>query len=133
MAKGYTIVPAKDILAQGPVAIEEALAHPGFKFIATNEVGPLLFPPVSLVTVELPGGDLLHSNGPVILLADLRREGTAVRAFVKVRLPEGVIADRLVIRSGTTKSEHVLNGPSTVPLDVIVPPGAPILCPSPVR
>jgi hypothetical protein len=123
---GYTVVPAKEILAQGAVAVEQALLQPGLRFLATNETGPLLFPPTSLVTVELPGGDLLHSNGPVILVTELRREGTAVRGFIKVRLPEGVIADRLVIRAGAAKTEHVLNGPTTVPLDVIVPPRTPI-------
>jgi hypothetical protein len=123
---GFKAVPAAELLGQGPLAVEEALKHPDFKFLATNETGPLLFPPVSLVTVELPGGELMHSNGPVILLADRRREGSAVRAFVKVRLPEGVVADKLLVWAGNSRTEHRLVGPTTVPLDVIVPPGTPI-------
>jgi hypothetical protein len=106
--------------------MEEAIAHPDEKFLATNETGPLLCPPPLLVTAELPGGELLHSNGPVILLADRRREQGAVRAFVKIRLPEGVVADKLLIWAGDKKIEHAFSGPSTIPLDVIVPPRTPI-------
>jgi hypothetical protein len=124
--KGFRIVPAAELLAGGIKAVEQVIAHPDEKFLATNETGPLLCPAPLVVTAELAGGELLHSNGPVILLVDRRRESGAVRAFVKVRLPEGVVADRLFILAGGKRTEHPLNGPSTIPLDVIVPPGTPI-------
>jgi hypothetical protein len=124
--KGFRIVPAGELLTGGLKAMEQALANPDVKFLATNETGPLLCPPPLLVTAELPGGELLHSNGPVILLVDRRRESGAVRAFVKIRLPEGVVADRLIVWAGAKKVEHSFSGPSTIPLDVIVPPKTPI-------
>jgi hypothetical protein len=124
--KGFRVMPAAQLLADGQRAIEEAIAHPDVKFLATNETGPLLCPPPLLVTAELAGGELLHSNGPVILLVDRRRESGAVRAFIKVRLPEGVVADHLVVMAGQKRVEHAIHGPSTIPLDVVVPAGTPI-------
>jgi hypothetical protein len=124
--KGFRVIPAAELLAGGMKAMQDALANPDVKFLVTNETGPLLCPPPVLVTAELPGGELLHSNGPVILLVDRRRESGAVRAYVKIRLPEGVLADRLIVWAGEKKTEHAFSGPSTIPLDVIVPPRTPI-------
>jgi hypothetical protein len=125
--KDFRVVPAMDLMSNGLAVIEGALANPDVKFLATNEGDPRLFPPTGFMTVELPGGDLLHSNGPVILLVDRRREGSAVRAYVKIRLPEGVVADTLHVIAGKKRTEHPLKGgPTTVPLDVVVPAGTPI-------
>jgi hypothetical protein len=124
--EGFRVVQARDLLASGSQVVEQSLAAPDVRFLATNEAGARLVPPPGIVTVALEGGDLLHSNGPVILVEGLRREKAAVRAYVKVRLPAGVTADRLLVVAGGERKEHPLAGPSTVPLDVVVPPGTPI-------
>ncbi len=126
---GVTSMPAGKLLFDAPVIIDRMLTLPDLRFLATNENGISLLPSAlhSLVTVELPGGALLHSNGPVPLLEDVHRDGDVVRGWVKARLPDGVLAEKLVIRTPGSSVDFALHGPTTIPLAVPVPSGTPIV------
>ncbi|HYC79182.1 MAG TPA: hypothetical protein VEI02_16305, partial [Planctomycetota bacterium] len=124
----WTVRAADEVLAAPAAFVAELVRDPARRVVVTNERGPTLVPSTAhpLVTLELPGGDLIHSNGPLPLLEDVRRDGAAVRGWVKVRCPPGATLTRLRVVVGAAELLHPLDGPATIALAVPANAGAPI-------
>lgn len=124
----WDVVPADRALA-GPDAFVAALIErPERRVVVTNELGASVVPAAirPFVTLRLADGALIHSNGPLPLLEDLRREGTRVKAWIKLRCPEDARLEALYVRVGRLELRLPATGPTTLPLDVEAEPGAPI-------
>lgn len=115
---GELVWSAESVLADPLKLAAHLLARPTDRLVVSSDAGPALSPPSlhPLVTLNLGKGERLHSNGPVVLVEDLRREGHLVKGWIKIRLPAGCDADRLDIRTGTTVLTEKFVGPTTVPL-----------------
>jgi hypothetical protein len=89
---GELVWSAESVLADPLELAAHLLARPTDRLVVSSDAGPALSPPSlhPLVTLNLGKGERLHSNGPVVLVEDLRREGHLVKGWIKIRLPRGL-------------------------------------------
>lgn len=126
---GEPVIVASTVLADPLTLVTRLLAKPTERVIVSSDDGGSLLPTGlhPLVTLNLNRGERLYSNGPVVLVEELRREGTVVRGWIKVRLPVGCEGNRLEIRTRTSVITERVNGPSTLPLALPLAGGEPFV------
>jgi hypothetical protein len=124
----WTTVPAAEVWADPQAFAVRVATNPTAQLVVSNEDAARLVPDrlKPIVTVRLAEGALIHSNGPLPLLENLRREGDRVKAWIKLRCPEDARLDVVSVFAGATERRLPATGPCTLALDVESPPGAPI-------
>jgi hypothetical protein len=124
----WDVVAAETVLAAPDAFVASLLAHPEKRLVVTNETGPSAIPTAirPFVTLRLADGALLHSNAPLPLLEDLRREGGRVKAWIKLRCPEDARLDAAYVKHGRFEFRLPASGPTTLALDVEAPSGTPV-------
>jgi hypothetical protein len=121
----WTAVPADEVLAAPDRFVARLVAAPDQKLLVTNESDARLVPTRvrQFVTVRLVDGSLIHSNAPLPLFEDLKREGAHLRGWLKVRCPEDARLEGVYVSCGPYERRYPIEGPTTLPLDVLAPPG----------
>jgi hypothetical protein len=127
----YRVVDAEEVLDDADGFLRSLEAAPFSPVVATNEGSGRLVPDrvKPLVTARLSDGEIVHSNGPLPLVVDLRRVGVGpnVRGAIELRLPEDATTEAIYVKSGRVEKRLPTSGAGTFAFEIEAAPGAPIV------